>query len=204
MSETITAALAAVAAEVGAVRKDGRNQSQGFSFRGIDAVVNAVAPALRKHQVLGPVPELVSLERDSAGTSRNGAQISRVTVQVRYRLLGAEGDEVSGIVPGEANDTADKATAKAMSVAMRTFLLQALCLPTDAEDPDASYVEHDPAAAARADCERIVHSFVARFGGDAAALVSAYQGEGGAADPVALTAWLRERIPSQEGVTPGE
>ena len=204
MSETIVAALAAVAAEVGAVRKGERNAAQGFNFRGVDAVVNAVAPALRRHQVLGPVPELVSLERESAGTSRNGAQISRVTVQVRYRLLGAEGDEVSGLVPGEANDTADKATAKAMSVAMRTFLLQALCLPTDAEDPDASYVEHDPAAEARAECDRLVRSFVARFGGDPAALAAAYQGEGGAADPVALTAWLRERIPSQEGVTPGE
>lgn len=94
MSETITAALAAVAAEVGAVRKDGRNQSQGFSFRGIDAVVNAVAPALRKHQVLGPVPELVSLERESAGTSRNGVQVHAVPVTYRdgVYLLSDDGE----------------------------------------------------------------------------------------------------------------
>ena len=41
----------------------------------------------------------------------------------------------------EVVDSGDKATAKAMSVAFRTALLQALCLPTDEPDPDASSYE---------------------------------------------------------------
>jgi hypothetical protein len=44
-------------------------------------------------------------------------------------------------------DSGDKATAKAMSVAMRTALLQALCLPTDEPDPDATSYERAPRAA---------------------------------------------------------
>ena len=53
MSEqTIHQALSAVMGDVQAVGKTGRNESQGFSFRGIDAVVNAVGPALRDHGVI--------------------------------------------------------------------------------------------------------------------------------------------------------
>jgi hypothetical protein len=44
-------------------------------------------------------------------------------------------------VPGEAFDSGDKATAKAMSVAFRIALLQGLSLPTDETDPDAQTYE---------------------------------------------------------------
>jgi hypothetical protein len=47
---------------------------------------------------------------------------------------------------GEAFDMGDKATAKAMSVAYRTCLLQALTIPTDDPDPDESSYEQAPAA----------------------------------------------------------
>jgi hypothetical protein len=40
-------------------------------------------------------------------------------------------------VAGEGSDSLDKATSKAMSVAYRTALLQALCLPTSDPDPDS-------------------------------------------------------------------
>ena len=194
---TVHEALAAAAAEVGAVRKDSRNPQQGFSFRGIDAVMTAVAPAFRRHGLLGPVPELQSLTREEAGASRNGARITRVTVTVAYTVYGPDGDKISGTVPGEATDTSDKATAKAMSVALRTFLLQALCLPTDEPDPDSAYVEHSPEGEARAACNSLVQRFVARFGGDPEKLAAEYQREGGTADPDALTKWLTARIPNQ-------
>jgi hypothetical protein len=46
-------------------------------------------------------------------------------------------------------DSGDKAVPKAMSVAFRTALLQALALPTDEPDPDASTYER--AAAPKVD-----------------------------------------------------
>lgn len=49
---TVVQALAAVMEDVRAVRKGDRNQQQGYAFRGIDAVVNACGPALRKHGVV--------------------------------------------------------------------------------------------------------------------------------------------------------
>lgn len=48
----VHAALSAVMGDVQAVRKGDRNEVQGFNFRGIDAVVNAVGPALRRRAAL--------------------------------------------------------------------------------------------------------------------------------------------------------
>ncbi len=140
---TISAALSieGVLREVRAVGKDSRNTTQGFNFRGIDAVMNAVNPALRK---VGGfiVPNVVEREYVQAGTTKNGTPIVSCRVTVVYQWHGTDGgDPIAGRVVAEANDMADKATAKAMSVAYRTFLLQTLMLPTDEPDPDESYIE---------------------------------------------------------------
>ena len=134
---TIREALTAVMEGVGAVRKEERNNAPGanFNFRGIDAVVNAVSPELRKHGVV-VTPHLQSLERRAITTS-NGKAMNGVDVVVRYVFTGPDGDRLEATVPGEAFDSGDKATAKAMSVAFRTALLQALALPTDEVNPDA-------------------------------------------------------------------
>lgn len=134
---TVVQALSAVMADVRAVAKKERNTSQGggFYFRGIDAVVNAVGPALRTHGVV-VTPHLDHIDRREGRTSKGGT-LNYVAVIVTYTFTGPAGDTMTATVPGEAFDSGDKATAKAMSVAFRTCLLQALTLPTDEADPDA-------------------------------------------------------------------
>ena len=134
---TVVQALSAVMADVRAVAKKERNTSQGggFYFRGIDAVVNAVGPALRTHGVV-VTPHLDNIDRREGRTSKGGT-LNYVAVIVTYTFTGPAGDTMTATVPGEAFDSGDKATAKAMSVAFRTCLLQALTLPTDEADPDA-------------------------------------------------------------------
>jgi hypothetical protein len=121
--------------DVQGVGKNSKNTQQGFMFRGIDAVINAVGPAFRKHGVIA-VPELLN-ERTEVITTSKGGTMSRVCVEVAYVFYGSEGDSLKAIVAAEAFDSGDKATAKAMSVAYRTALLQVLCLPTDEPDPDS-------------------------------------------------------------------
>ena len=121
--------------EVQGLAKRDKNTSQGFAFRGIDAVMNAVGPALRKHGGF-IVPNVISSETQIA-TSRNGGSLNIVRLQVSFSVFGSEGEPIVGSVAAEAMDSGDKATAKAMSVAYRTFLLQLLCLPTDEPDPDS-------------------------------------------------------------------
>ena len=139
---TVTEALAAVMTDVQAVAKKDRNDHQKFNFRGIDAVLNAVGPALRKHGVV-VVPNVDSVTYDDVTTSTGkGATACRVLVTYTFH----HGDSsLTCRVAAEAWDHGDKAAAKAMSVAFRTALLQALALPTDEPDPDASSYERSSA-----------------------------------------------------------
>lgn len=151
-------ALAAVMADVGAVSKDSRNQSQGFNFRGIDAVVNAVGPVLRKHGVI-TLPVVEDSHYDTIPT-KNGGTMRQCTLTVRWRFVGPAGDQLEAVVIAEAMDSGDKATSKAHSVAYRTVLLQVLCIPTDEPDPDASSYERErpqerPAVIPQAEANRI-------------------------------------------------
>lgn len=140
----IQEALSMVMEEVQSVAKKDRNQAQGFNFRGIDAVVNAVAPALRKHGVI-VMPIVDSYNYQTVEVGKNRTTMAHVIVKVRYVFTGPEGDNYYCDVLGEAMDSGDKAIAKAMSVAFRIALLQSLALPTDEPDPDASSYERAPA-----------------------------------------------------------
>lgn len=132
---SIQEALSAVMEDVRSVAKNDRNSSQNFNFRGIDAVVNAVGPALRAHRVV-VLPTILHHAYDTVTSSR-GTPMGHVIVQVSYEFIGPAGDSLVCSVVGEAMDIGDKATPKAMSVAFRTALLQALALPTDEPDPDS-------------------------------------------------------------------
>ncbi len=135
-------ALSAVMADVRAVGKDGFNEQQKFKFRGVDAVVDAVGPALRTHGVL-VTPRVLDKRYRDFETSR-GALMHECVVEVEYTFTGPEGDQLVGSSIGESADSGDKATAKAMSVAYRTWWLQALAIPTGEPDPDETTVERAP------------------------------------------------------------
>lgn len=121
--------------QVQGIRKGDRNAQQGFNFRGIDAVMNHVGPALREHGVV-IIPEAVDMESERYDTAKGG-KMKNVTVLMKYTVHGPEGDSFSGSAYGEAADAGDKAVSKAQSVAYRTFLLQSLTVPTDEPDPDS-------------------------------------------------------------------
>jgi hypothetical protein len=131
---------------VGAVAKNEKNKDQGFNFRGIDSVVNAVNPHLKAnglfiaHEVLEH-----NLDRFENASKKI---VTNVTVKVKYTWYAEDGSSLENVAIGEGRDFADKATAKAMSVAFRTHLLQLLALPTDDKDPDAESIEIDTAPAA--------------------------------------------------------
>jgi hypothetical protein len=161
-------ALHDVMADVTAVPKTDRNQQQNFDFRGIDAIINAVGPALRTHHVIAYPHTVDARYRDV--TTTTGKPSRECVVLVTYRFLGPGGDYLDIQVPGESLDAGDKGTAKAMSVAYRIALIQALCLPTGDRDPDHDTYERgkpDPAEALRdqiravADERKLPHDAVA-------------------------------------------
>jgi len=132
---TVVQALSAVMEDVQAISKNSRNTQQNFNFRGIDAVMNAVGPALRKHGVVVlPLGEEITSE---AYETKTGTAMRNITLKVRFRIYGPDGSSIDAVTYGEAADAGDKAVTKAHSVAFRTCLLQALCIPTDEPDPDS-------------------------------------------------------------------
>lgn len=142
---SVHAALVAVMRDVQGLAKRERNTAPGgnYNFRGIDAVMNAVGPALREHS-LAVIASCRSADYAEIHVGKDRRPMGHARVVMEYTLIGPDGSTLTGSAPGEAFDSGDKATAKACSVAYRTWLLQTLCLPTDEPDPDASTHERAP------------------------------------------------------------
>lgn len=128
--------ISAVMAEIGSIGKESRNSQQGFMYRGIDAVMNAINPALIKHKLF-VVPEVLSQRREERQTAKGGNLIYSVCT-IKYTFYAEDGSSVSATVIGEGMDSGDKATNKAMSVAFKYACFQVFCIPTEEmKDPDA-------------------------------------------------------------------
>lgn len=136
MSGLVYQAINAVAADLAesGIPKNQRNEEGDYAYRGIDDVLNALAPLLAKHK-LCILPRV--LEREVVRVSPRGAD-QVVVLRVALDLVSAM-DGSAHVVEsfGEAFDESDKGTAKAMSAAYKTAILQVFCVPVPQEDADA-------------------------------------------------------------------
>lgn len=129
--------------EIGAIAKDKRNPQQGFMYRGIDQVYNALNPVMAKLGLF-ITPEILDQRREERQTSKGGALIYTI-LTIRFTVYAPDGSNVSLSVIGEAMDSGDKSTNKAMSVAMKYAMFQLFCIPTEEMiDPDGE--THEVAA----------------------------------------------------------
>ena len=122
--------------QLGAIGKDSYNQQQKFSYRGVDAVMNALNPVLTANHVFC-VPEVLEQHREERQT-RNGGNLIYSILKICYTLYAEDGSSVSATVIGEGMDSADKSSNKAMSVAYKYAMFQIFSIPTEEmADPDA-------------------------------------------------------------------
>lgn len=139
-------AISAVQEELAAagIAKNSKNQQQGFMFRGIDAVYNALAPLLAKHK-LCILPRCLSRECTERTTAKGGV-LFYVNVHAEFDFVSAvDGSKHTVAMFGEAMDSGDKATNKAMSTAYKYAAFQAFCIPTEETATDADSETHDVA-----------------------------------------------------------
>lgn len=129
-------AISTVMEDIGIVGKDSTNKQQGYKFRGIDAVMNALNPALVKNKVF-VVPEVLEQRREER-SSRGGGVLIYSICKIKYTFFTVDGSSVCAIVIGEGMDSGDKATNKAMSIAFKYACFQVFCIPTEEliEEPD--------------------------------------------------------------------
>lgn len=119
------------------ISKDRSNQQQGYKFRGIDDVYNALAPIISKNGLV-ILPRVMSrsvVER----TTQKGGLLFYTTVECEFDFVSMY-DQSKHVVKtyGEAMDSGDKSTNKAMSAAYKYACMQAFCIPTEGDnDADA-------------------------------------------------------------------
>lgn len=129
-----------VSMEIGAVTKDGKNQQQGYKFRGIDAVMTAVHGPMMKNGIFctTEVSEWSQQERESRG----GGALFYTSLKMKVTFHADDGSSVSTTTWGEAMDSADKSSNKAMSAALKYALFQTFMIPTE-ETEDADSITHE-------------------------------------------------------------
>lgn len=127
----------------GGISKDRKNSQQGYNFRGIDDVLNSLSAALVDAGLV-ILPRCTHREVVERTTAKGGA-LFNVTCAVEFDLVSTEdGSKHTVCTYGEAMDSADKATNKAMSAAYKYLALLVFCIPTEATpDTDADFTTHD-------------------------------------------------------------
>ena len=140
---TIYMQIARILADLPAIGKNQRNQQQGFSFRGIDDVLDALNPLLAKHGVFF-VPTVLE-RQESARQTRNGGTMWVVDLHVQYTFYGPSGDSIVASGWGEGTDSGDKATQKAMTGAMKYVLFQVFAIATNEQaESDSDHTTPEP------------------------------------------------------------
>ena len=152
--------------KIGAIGKDSKNAQQGYKFRGIDAVYNALNPVMAELGLF-ICPEILDHRREERISEKeyNGQKSQTVLkysiLTIKYTLYAPDGSNVSCVVVGEGMDSGDKASNKAMSVALKYACFQLFMIPTEEMvDPDAETHEvtsraQTPATPKAAQQERI-------------------------------------------------
>jgi len=119
--------------DIGFVGKDQKNAAQGFKFRGIDDMINALYPCLVKHGVF-ITPRSVRFDQElkevTRSSGKNGVD-KHVAIMMEYDFFAEDGSKVTvGPIPAEGLDSGDKATNKALSAALKYALIQTFSVPT--------------------------------------------------------------------------
>ena len=124
------------------IGKGKKNQQQGFMYRGIDDVYQAMAPLLAEHGVL-ILPKVVD-RVETVRQTKSGGLLYSVALQVDYTFVDVESGMTHVCTTfGEGMDSADKATSKALSVSYKYLVLQAFAVPTEGASPDPDADSHE-------------------------------------------------------------
>lgn len=128
--DDVMAAVGAELARVG-VGKTGNNTQQNYKFRPIDAVLNTIGPIMARHGLAMTV-EFSDRVSERMPTKSGGIA---VWVSIAGKFTYRWRNEVrSTVTYGEAMDTADKATNKAMAMAAKYAHVLTFNIPVIGQD----------------------------------------------------------------------
>lgn len=137
------AAVQSELAKVGISKSRRNQQGSGYNFRGIDEVYNTLSPIMAE-QGLCILPRILGrtlVER----SAKSGGTLFYVVVEAEFDFVSADDGSTHTVRTfGEAMDSGDKATNKAMSAAYKYAALMTFAIPTEG-DNDADATTHEVA-----------------------------------------------------------
>lgn len=150
MAEMIYSLMGEAMRKISAISKDSVNKTQGFKYRGIDAVMNALYPVMSELGLF-IVPEVLEQTREERMSVKTYDNTEKKTtllysiLKIKYTMYAPDGSNVSCVVVGEGMDSGDKASNKALSVGLKYACFQMFMIPTeDMIDPDCESHEVEP------------------------------------------------------------
>ena len=133
-------AINSIMQDVDAIGKNKKNAQQGYSFRGIDDMYNALQPLFKKHNVF-IASNVLESKREERQTAKGGTLIYTIA-KCQFKFFTVDGSFIESVLEGEAMDSGDKSTNKAMSTALKYALMQMFLIPTE-EKLDTEYETHE-------------------------------------------------------------
>lgn len=133
-------AVQAELAKIGISKSSRNTQGVGYNFRGIDAVYNTMS-SIMADKGLCIIPRMLSRTCEER-QSKSGGALFYVTVEAEFDLVSVDGSKHTARTFGEAMDSGDKATNKAMSAAYKYMAFQTFAIPTEG-DNDADAHTHE-------------------------------------------------------------
>lgn len=123
------------------IPKDRKNPQQGWNFRGIDDVLNALSPLLAKHHLV--ILPRIKNQKCEERVTKGGVAMFHTTLDVEYDFISAlDGSKHTVDSCGEIMNSSDKGIAGAMSIAYKLAVIQAFSIPiVGRPEPDEHYHE---------------------------------------------------------------
>ena len=123
------------------IAKNKENKMQGYKFRGVDDIYNALSSILPMHGVV-ILPRMLSRECVER-VNQKGTALFYTTVEAEFDIVSTvDGTKHTVKTYGEAMDSGDKSTNKAMSAAYKYACIQSFCIPTEG-DNDTENTTHE-------------------------------------------------------------
>lgn len=127
------AAVTLAMSKVGISKSRKNSQGSGYMFRGIDDVYGALSPLLAEHG-LCILPRVMS-RTVTEQQSKAGGLLFYTVLHVEFDFVAAEdGSKHTVCTVGEAMDSGDKSSNKAMSAAYKYACFQAFCIPLEGDN----------------------------------------------------------------------
>jgi len=133
--------ISKVMSSVGAIGKGRKNTMQNYTFRGIDDMYNVLNKHLSDNGIFF-ASEIVSEKREERVT-KSGGNLIYTILRIKWTVYAEDGSNITTETVGEAMDSADKSSNKAMSASYKYAMMQLFCIPID-EPKDTENDTHEP------------------------------------------------------------